>query len=134
MCISHPSSRWAMVRVRSPLPTVLFNERRSRLGAGTHYDRAYEWMMSAQPPRIKDSAHVLNSIGVLQDRRGRYDNALEYYQRVLSIQETYHRADDPDVARTLDNIGLILHSQGHFDHARFDYKKKLIRLAMLPSL
>ena len=99
-----------------------------------YYDRSYDRMMQTDPPRIKDSAHVLNSIGAIQDRRKRYDKALDYYNRVLNIQEIYFPSDHPDIARTLNNIALILYRQGQSDQALLYHNRALkIRQNAYPS-
>ncbi len=43
--------------------------------------------------------------------QGKYDESLEYYKRSLKMTERALGDDHPEVATTLNNIGLVLQSQ-----------------------
>ncbi|CAF4735006.1 unnamed protein product, partial [Rotaria sp. Silwood2] len=66
--------------------------------ARIYYDRAYNRMMNNKPPRINDSAHVLNNIACILPNQGKYDEALEYHQRALEIREKIDPSDHIDIA------------------------------------
>ena len=93
--------------------------------AREYYDRAYDRMMSADPPRIKDSAYVLNSIGSIVQAQGKYDKALDFYQRALKIYNDCYSTVHPDIAYSLHNIGCIFHIQGKYDEALEEHQRAL---------
>ena len=56
----------------------------SRLGqAQRHFQRAYRLLINAKPPRIQESALVLESIATAMQAEGRLNEALEKHQEVL---------------------------------------------------
>ena len=81
------------------------------------YDQAYDRMMSADPPRIKDSAYVLNTIGNILNTLRFYDNAFQCYERALKIRRIYYPDDHPDTAISLKNLASVLEHQGKYDEA-----------------
>ena len=93
--------------------------------ARRYYDLAYARMMAAEPARIKDSTHVLNGIGVIHDQRGRYEKALDYYQRVLHIRMTHFASNELDIACALNNIGLLFYNQKRYEEALTYHRRAL---------
>lgn len=55
-------------------------------------------------------ADALNNLGLGYAHLEDFDKALSYYQKALSIQEELE--DNQEIARMLDNIGVIYHQQG----------------------
>ncbi|CAF1525541.1 unnamed protein product, partial [Rotaria sordida] len=80
--------------------------------ARKYFYHAYDQMINSKPPRIKDSAHVLNYLGNILCYQGKYDEALDYHQRALEIREKFHPSGHIDTATSLSNIGNILCKQG----------------------
>ncbi|CAF3676227.1 unnamed protein product [Rotaria sp. Silwood1] len=95
--------------------------------ARIYYDHAYERMMKHKPPRIKDSAHVLNNIACILPNQGKYDEALDYHQRALEIREKFYPSDHIDIAQSLYNIGRILDHQEKYDDA-FEYYQGALKI------
>ncbi|CAF1615986.1 unnamed protein product [Rotaria sp. Silwood1] len=95
--------------------------------ATIYYDRAYQRMTSATPVRIKDSAQVMKNIGGIFYRQGKYDEVLNFHQRVLKIREEFCSSDYAAVDQSLNYIGLLLDSQGRYDEA-LDYHQRALRL------
>ena len=60
----------------------------------------------------------LHQIGLIQQKRGDYEQALEYYQRSLKIKEEL--GNRAGMARSLGQIGQLLTETGHYAEA-FDH-------------
>ena len=93
--------------------------------ARDHFDRAYKQMMDTKPPRIKESAYVLNSIGTDLQRQKKYDEAHDFFRRALTIRQEAYSADHPNIAQSLHNIGNVLDDQGEYDDALKYYREAL---------
>merc|ERR1711965_254410 len=71
-------------------------------------------------------------MGEVYRSQGKYDEALEYYNKDLEINLKKLGNDHPDVARTYNNMALVYDSQGKYDEALEHYNKSLeIRLKKL---
>jgi len=57
-------------------------------------------------------AELVHNLGGLYYRRGRWDQALEHYQRALEVQRARLGEAAPDVARTLNHIANVLLMSG----------------------
>lgn len=68
-------------------------------------------------------ATSLYQIGRIQQSRGDYEQALEYYQRSLEIKEEL--GDRASVAKSLHNIGIIQQERGDFEQALDYYQQSL---------
>ena len=67
-------------------------------------------------PESEEAAVSMNTLGIVLDRKGAYDEALgrgttvlvlRWYLKCLAIKEKHYGPDDPEVASTLVNIGLV---------------------------
>lgn len=70
--------------------------------------------------QVKDSqADIYNNLGLLYQNQDKLDEAMQYYQRALSIyQEVYKDPDDRfKVADTIHNVGLTLFRMGSYAEA-----------------
>ena len=54
---------------------------------------------------ILDVAASYNNNGLVYDRQGKYEEALEYHQKSLDIEIRVFGSDHPDVAKSYNNIG-----------------------------
>ncbi|CAF1350606.1 unnamed protein product [Rotaria sordida] len=79
--------------------------------AEKYYNCAYNLMMEDGSKRLKDAAHVLNSMGNVLHRHKKDDEALGCHQKALKIQEKYYPSNQADIATSLNNIGKILTRQ-----------------------
>ena len=61
---------------------------------------------------ILDVAASYNNIGNVSNRQGKYEEALEYYQKFLDIKIRVFGSDHPDVAASIKNIGIVYHNKG----------------------
>jgi tetratricopeptide (TPR) repeat protein len=57
--------------------------------------------------------------------QGKYDKALEHYQRALNIREKALGPEHPDVASSLSNLGEVFNKQGKYDKALRNYERAL---------
>ncbi|UJR33433.1 hypothetical protein I4U23_020878 [Adineta vaga] len=87
------------------------------------YDSVYDRMVNAKPSRLKDSATVLRSIGVILYRQGKHNEALDYYQRSLTIQEKFYPNGHLGIAWTLNCIGSICRAQEKYAEALEYYQR-----------
>ncbi len=59
-----------------------------------------------------DVATTLNNIGIVYNRKGDYQQALENYTKSLKIKTKISRDDSIDVAMTFNNIGNVCRNKG----------------------
>ena len=58
-------------------------------------------------------AKSYNNIGLVYDRQGKYEEALEYYQKSLDIKIRVVGGDHPDVATSYQNLAVVYQRQGN---------------------
>ncbi|MDR2260506.1 MAG: tetratricopeptide repeat protein, partial [Azoarcus sp.] len=73
----------------------------------------------------RDYAVIHHNRGVVFDKQGDYDKALEGYRKALAIQEKVLGKDHPSTATTYNNIAEVYHSQGKYEEALEGYRKAL---------
>jgi tetratricopeptide (TPR) repeat protein len=104
--------------------SVLLNnvfELLNRWGFGRYLESQYVRVLD----RVEraDAARLLYDFGVLQQSRGNYDSALDYYQRALKTFEEL--GDLVGVADSLHNIGIVQQERGNYDSALDYYQRSL---------
>ena len=66
------------------------------------------------------------SKGVLKRQLGKYDEALQIFEKVLTIQKNYYiDENNKEIARTYENIGLVLYYKGEYNQAMEYHFKSL---------
>ena len=90
--------------------------------ARKYYERAHDRMISADPPRLKDSAQAIKNGGCLLHHQGKYDDALCFYQQALKIRKMCYPSGHADIATTLNNIGVALCRLERYDEALEHHK------------
>ena len=60
-------------------------------------------------------------------RQGKYEEVERYYQRALEIYESKLGPDDPNVAKTKNNLASAYLKQGKYKEAEILYKQVLTR-------
>ena len=79
-------------------------------------------------------AYYYNQIGSAKKRKGDYEEALEYFERVLAIEQKILPSNHPSLAITYNNIGGVYHNLRKYSKALIYYQKDLeISLATLSS-
>ena len=61
----------------------------------------------------------------MYDSQGKYEEALDYYNKALTIRINKLGEDHPDVATTYNNIANVYDSQGKYEEALDYYNKAL---------
>jgi tetratricopeptide (TPR) repeat protein len=73
-----------------------------------------------------DTAETMSSIGLMQYHVKDYATSFESYQEALRIRRQHFDSDDhPDIASTLNSIGLVLFKQDVFDLAKKCFTQSL---------
>ncbi|CAF1228277.1 unnamed protein product [Adineta ricciae] len=102
--------------------------------ARTYYNRAYDRMIEAIPPRVKDVAVVMNNIAGSLYRQGKFNEALDLHKRILQIREEIYPNGHVDIAQSLNYIALILDQQGKYEQALEYHQRALkVRQAFYPD-
>jgi len=70
-------------------------------------------------------AHILNVIGNVYLALGEYKQAEKLYSNAVNIQEDIWGADNPALAKSLNNLAVALTRQGKYQIARDTYSKSL---------
>ncbi|CAB9497671.1 Kinesin light chain [Seminavis robusta] len=71
------------------------------------------------------TARVCNQIGLILDRNGEFDAALEVHRRALRIRLDLLGPQNARTAETWNSIGQALHGKGDNQHALLEYQKAL---------
>ena len=64
-----------------------------------------------------------NNIGLVYNTQGKYEEALEYYQKSLDIEIRVVGGDHPDVATSFNNIGEVYWMKGDQENALVQHQK-----------
>ncbi|UJR06872.1 hypothetical protein I4U23_011161 [Adineta vaga] len=72
------------------------------------FNEVYKQMIENNPSRIEDSSIVLNDMGKVLFRQGKYEKALDFHQRTLIIQQEIFPSNHPSITESLHDIGGIL--------------------------
>lgn len=67
----------------------------------------------------------LNNLGNDLNHQGRYNEAIQYFTRVLKIKETIYGVDHIESASTIGNLGTTYYHQGKYDLAKVQYAHAL---------
>ena len=67
----------------------------------------------------------INSLGIVCERRGKYDEALEYYTKALSIREKVYGPEHPLIASCYNNIANIYNRKSEYLKALDHYNSAL---------
>jgi tetratricopeptide (TPR) repeat protein len=76
---------------------------------------------------------VFNNYAERLRERGRYEEALSYYDRALAVAEEYLGAEHPNVTHFLNNRGGALSEVGRHDEARRDLERARATVAAQPK-
>ena len=82
-----------------------------------YYQKALEIDIKVSGQDHLDVAASYNNIGNVYDRQGKYEEALEYYQKDLDITARLV-GDHPSVADSKENIGLVFKKMTKKSEAR----------------
>ena len=72
-----------------------------------------------------EKACIFNQLGAINDARGEYSKALEYYEKSLEILKKTLPANHPYSATSYNSIGLVYDSMGEYSNALEYYEKSL---------
>jgi tetratricopeptide (TPR) repeat protein len=77
----------------------------------------------------QEDADILDEFGHIEEKIGKYDNALKFYQKSLEIKLKTYGGENSSIATSYENIGIIWDDKGEYDKALDFYQKCLdIRL------
>ncbi|UJR12217.1 hypothetical protein I4U23_016394 [Adineta vaga] len=98
------------------------------------YDQIYDRLMHSNPPKIKESAYILNQIGHILQLQTKYDESKQFYEKSLEIREKYCSIDHPDIAQSLISIGNLLFIRQKYPEALDNFQRALkIQEKSLPN-
>ncbi|MEM7151894.1 MAG: serine/threonine-protein kinase [Myxococcota bacterium] len=105
--------------------TTLVHVEAQRLG---RFDEARRWARHAQssidrlPPDPAMQARLDGNLGVMLAHEGKYEEALEHFQRAHDVLVEALGEDHPEVATALERLALCVHQMGRFESARDNYE------------
>ncbi|GIJ70056.1 hypothetical protein Voc01_049730 [Virgisporangium ochraceum] len=74
-------------------------------------------VLPTAPDSVDDAAELLHRAGVYRWGRQDFDGAREHFARAAALREERHGGSHPDVAVSLNHLGLALRSLGRLDEA-----------------
>lgn len=96
--------------------------------AESYYLKAYEVKLSCDGESETDG--ILNNLGSVYYYLGDFEKSMEYYLLSLKIRESKRHNNDPEslkkIARSYNNIGLLLKSQQNYKSAVSYYKQAIL--------
>ncbi|MEO5359469.1 MAG: tetratricopeptide repeat protein [Nitrospirota bacterium] len=98
------------------------------------YETALDMLLTAEPS--SDVAAAYDRLGVALSAIGKYDKAIESYQKALNIRlEIYKAEPRPDVAHTHNDLGIALAGKEEYDKAIKQFETALeMRLKVYQTL
>jgi len=91
------------------------------------FDKAealYEILLK-QTTDQKEKAHIFHQLGFINNHRGEYSKALEYYEKSLEIKKKTLPTNHPSLAQSYNNFGGVYDSMGEYSKALEYYEKSL---------
>jgi len=88
------------------------------------YRRALAILDKLGDPTSYDATEAIEGLGITAYELGQLDEARAQHERVLKIRQQI-APDDPHVADSLLNLGMVLAVQGHLKEARAHYERGL---------
>ena len=75
------------------------------------------------PSNLIDLGRLNHNIGALHWCRGHYDNAIKYYTIAFEIKSKSLSSENPSIAMTLENLGLVNEYNEDFQQALSYYEQ-----------
>ncbi len=76
-----------------------------------------ELLQQVEIKNDEETANQLNELASIYDSQGRYDEAIENYEKAIRIDEKTVGKEHPDYATHLNNLGNVYRLQGRYDEA-----------------
>ena len=108
---------WRHIRSDEILPYDMWKEARRQ-----------KWFIELIGPLTTDYPNVAtyrNNLGTAWNAKGKYDKAIEYYEKALEFDLKAFGEDHPDVATYRNNLGSAWKAKGEYDKAIEYYEKAL---------
>ena len=108
---------WRLIRNDEILPYDMWKEARKQ-----------KWFIELIGPLTTDYTNVAtyrNNLGAAWNAKGKYDKAIEYYEKALESGLKTFGEDHPDVATYRNNLGAAWKAKGEYDKAIEYYEKAL---------
>ncbi|MFQ5685744.1 MAG: tetratricopeptide repeat protein [Candidatus Scalindua sp.] len=108
---------WRHIRNDEILPYDMWKEARRQ-----------KWFIELIGPLTTDYPNVAtyqNNLGTAWNAKGKYDKAIEYYEKALKADLKAFGEDHPDVATYRNNLGVAWKAKGEYDKAIEYYEKAL---------
>ncbi|CAF3134546.1 unnamed protein product [Rotaria sp. Silwood2] len=103
-----------------------------KLGESDKAEQLYTMLLKQISNEIS-RATCYNNLGVLKNSQGKYNDAVEFYQKALHIREKTFSPNHPGLAASYNNIGAVYHNMGEYSKALSSYERSLeIRKIALP--
>ncbi|CAF1405316.1 unnamed protein product [Adineta steineri] len=81
----------------------------------------------------KDTAFIYHRFGMIKYSQGKYEEALTFYEKSLTIRQKILVPNDPELAKSYNNIGAVHDDMGNYPKALLSHEKALeIRQQSLP--
>ena len=93
-------------------------------GAWRRAEQLCREVLTWLPERSGKTAVFLHQLGILAQKRGAYDEALEWYKKVLQIDEEL--GNRAGMANSYHQLGMVAQQRGAHDEALEWYKKSLL--------
>ncbi|CAF4225941.1 unnamed protein product [Rotaria sordida] len=103
-----------------------------KLGENNKAEELYNMLLN-EASNENDESYCYHCLGMIKNDLGQYDEAIEFYQKSLDIEEKTLPPNDPDLASSYNNIGLVHYNMGEYSKALSSYERSLeIKKIALP--
>ncbi|CAF1275646.1 unnamed protein product [Adineta steineri] len=109
------------------LGTVLF-----KMGQFDKAEDIYQVLLD-QTKDNKDKADIYHQLGSIKDDQGKYQEALAFYEKSLTIKQKTLPPNHPSLATSYNDIGLVQNNMGNYPESLSSHEKALeIKQQSLP--
>ena len=116
--------QWGLARDTASMLMFVVGYLRGRAGEGLAY-KEVAWGLLAQAPDEYAEARMRNTLGIVLEAQGKYEEAEAEHRAALSLRLEQLGPGHPVVANSRNNLGVVLEAQGKHEEAEAEHRAAL---------